>query len=83
MAELGIDALVMEMLQAGQGDIYRRVTVQVDRALLEAVLRHVHGNQVQASELLGISRTTLRAKLRTLGITFDKQVLPGAAEEMP
>jgi two-component system nitrogen regulation response regulator GlnG len=33
----------------------------------------VKGNQVQASELLGISRTTLRAKLRALGMAVEKQ----------
>ena len=28
---------------------------------------HVRGNQVQANELLGISRTTLRAKVQSFG----------------
>ena len=43
---------------------------------------HVKGNQVQASELLVISRTTLRAKLRSLGITFKKQLLSRESEEL-
>ena len=60
-------ALTTALLRAGESNIYRRVEHEVDRVVLEVVLRHVKGNQVQASELLGISRTTLRAKLRTLG----------------
>jgi two-component system nitrogen regulation response regulator GlnG len=72
--QLEINAFTTSLLHAGEPDIYRRVTVEVDRVLLEVVLRHVRGNQVQASELLGISRTTLRAKLRSLGITFGKQL---------
>ena len=32
-------------------------------------------HQAQASELLGITRTTLRNKLRELGIAIDKVVL--------
>jgi two-component system nitrogen regulation response regulator GlnG len=64
------------LLRAGETDIYRRVALEVDRAVLGTVLRHVKGNQVQAAELLGISRTTLRAKLRSLGKGNDEQMLP-------
>jgi nitrogen regulation protein NR(I) len=73
-----VTALVEEFLRAGETDIYRRVTQAVDRAVLSAVLQHVKGNQVQASELLGISRTTLRAKLQTLGLSLEKQLRPTA-----
>ncbi len=65
----GLTELTEGLLRAGELDIYRRVGLEVDRAVLGAVLRHAGGNQVKASELLGISRTTLRAKLRALEIT--------------
>jgi two-component system nitrogen regulation response regulator GlnG len=70
--------LTSSLLWAGEPDIYRRVCLEVDRAVVNTVLRHVKGNQVQASELLGISRTTLRAKLRALGMTVEKQLLLGS-----
>jgi len=56
-------ALVRALLTAGDADIYRRVIHEVDRVILAEALGFVDGNQVHASELLGISRTTLRAKL--------------------
>jgi two-component system nitrogen regulation response regulator GlnG len=55
--------LVRGLVASGSPDVYRRVVGEVDRVVLEEVLQHVRGNQVHASELLGISRTTLRAKL--------------------
>ena len=73
---LDVADLVNRLLRAGEEDIARRVYLEVDRVLLDVVLRHVRGNQVQASELLGISRTTLRAKLRALGLTVEKHLLP-------
>ena len=63
--EHGLDVLrlVRDLLAFGSPDLYRKVVAEVDRVVLAEVLRHVGGNQVHASELLGISRTTLRAKL--------------------
>jgi two-component system nitrogen regulation response regulator GlnG len=80
-ATLDVLALVAELLRTGHTDIYRQVTQAVDRAVLTAVLDHSHGNQSQASELLGISRTTLRAKLHALGLSIDRQLRP--AEDDP
>jgi two-component system nitrogen regulation response regulator GlnG len=67
---------INRLLWAGETEIYRRVCQAADRVILDTVLRHAKGNQVQASELLGISRTTLRAKLRALGMTLEKQLQP-------
>jgi nitrogen regulation protein NR(I) len=62
----GVVEFTDALLRAGEVDIYRRICQEMDRVVLAAVMRHVQGNQVKASELLGISRTTLRAKLRGL-----------------
>jgi two-component system nitrogen regulation response regulator GlnG len=69
---LDVAALASSLLRAGESDLYRRICTEVDRVVLDVVLRHVNGNQVQASELLGISRTTLRAKLRASGRLKDE-----------
>ena len=69
------------LIRAGETDLYAKVTSLVDRVLLTEVLRHTGGSQVQASELLGIARGTLRAKLRAAGLTVEKQV--GADPEQP
>jgi DNA-binding NtrC family response regulator len=73
---LDVADFVGKLLKAGDSDIYQKVTAAVDRVVMETVLRHVKGNQVHASEVLGISRTTLRTKLRSLGLVIEKQLLP-------
>jgi two-component system nitrogen regulation response regulator GlnG len=73
----GLARLVQGLLQFGETDVYRRASLEADRVIIETVLRHTKGNQLQASELLGVSRTTLRAKLRALGLSVEKQLLPG------
>lgn len=43
--------------------IYDMVIRNVEKPMLEVVLRHANGNQTVAAEMLGINRNTLRRKL--------------------
>jgi len=73
-AQNGLESIgdyVKQQLEAGESNIYRRLLADVDRVALAEVLRHVRGNQVHASERLGMSRTTLRNKLHALGMLND------------
>lgn len=47
---------------------YQMVLEQVERPLLWNVMRYVAGNQCKAAKLLGISRVTLRKKLKQYGL---------------
>ncbi len=80
-ASLDLGQRLRELLEAGQSDIYRRLCLEVDRVILDIALQHTRGNQVLASQLLGMSRNTLRAKLRTLGLSLQKQLLPEFAQD--
>jgi DNA-binding NtrC family response regulator len=66
-----VDRFVGSRLAAGATDLYSETIANTERHLLHKVLAHTNGNQVQASGLLGISRVTLRNKIRTLGINMD------------
>jgi len=46
----------------------------MERQLLTAILRHTQGNQVQAARILGITRGSLRTKIRSLGITIERSI---------
>lgn len=43
--------------------IYEMVIANVERPMLEFILRHAKGNQTAAAQMLGINRNTLRRKL--------------------
>jgi Fis family transcriptional regulator, factor for inversion stimulation protein len=49
-------------------DLYDVVMREVERPLLTSVLAYVDGNQSRAAEVLGLSRGTLRKKLKDHGI---------------
>ncbi len=57
---------IRELLHSGKSELYRELISEVEQILLREVLEHVDGNQVRASQRLGISRTTLRSKLSNL-----------------
>jgi two-component system nitrogen regulation response regulator GlnG len=72
--ELNLADNIEMMLRDGAKGMHGRVVGAVERELFTRVLRHTHGHQGQACELLGIDRKTLRNKLRELGIVLDKVV---------
>jgi two-component system nitrogen regulation response regulator GlnG len=76
-----LERLIDELLERGERDVYAKVMEVVERALFNRVLRRTHGHQAQASDILGINRTTLRHKLRALGLGVDKVITEGAADE--
>lgn len=47
--------------------LYRLVLDQVEQPMLETVLEHTRGNQSVAAQMLGMSRSTLRKKLKGVG----------------
>jgi len=69
-----VQTLVAGLLQRGESNVYSQVLASVERVLLPQILQQTHGHQQQASEILGISRATLRHKLRLLGLAVDKIV---------
>lgn len=54
--------------------MYQEVIDIVDRAVIDAALKHTRGNQSQAAKVLGINRNTLLKKIRKL---------KGGASEIP
>ncbi|HVB49522.1 MAG TPA: helix-turn-helix domain-containing protein [Burkholderiales bacterium] len=48
--------------------IYDMVLKNVERPMIETVLRYAEGNQTLAAEMLGINRNTLRKKMQLLRI---------------
>ena len=69
-----IRGFIHGLLSENHPDIYYKLHGEIDRILLPEVLDHVGGNQAQASELLGIPRSTLRNKITDLGLTFEKRL---------
>jgi DNA-binding NtrC family response regulator len=68
------DRFIAERLEAGSRELYAECLAALERQLLTRVLERTGGNQLRAAELLGITRGSLRHKLRTLGLTIERGV---------
>ena len=49
-------------------DFYSILLEEIERPLLETLINHTHYNQVKMAQILGISRGTLRKKLKQYGL---------------
>jgi len=49
-------------------DLFHVVLSEVEPAILDVVMRYAEGNQSEAAEMLGVSRGTLRRKLKLYGL---------------
>jgi two-component system nitrogen regulation response regulator GlnG len=70
----GLEAFLGRCLASAEGDLYAEAHRHLDRLLLTRVLADTGGNQLQAARRLGISRDTLRRRLRELGLQFTRQL---------
>ncbi len=65
---------VDECLRSGSEEMYAASVEMMERYLLTRVLRHAQGNQSQAARMLGITRGSLRNKMRALRIQVGNTV---------
>jgi two-component system nitrogen regulation response regulator GlnG len=78
----GLAQFLETALSNGESDVYRRALELFDRNVLLRALAQVGGQQFKAAALLGLSRPTLRSKLRSLGLTVEK-VVASRSESRP
>jgi len=72
----GVDLVtfVRNLLAVESPSLYAQTHDRVDRTLFTLVLEHTRGNQREAARVLGISRQTMRVKLRALGLQVTHAV---------
>ncbi|HZU36775.1 MAG TPA: sigma-54 dependent transcriptional regulator [Gemmataceae bacterium] len=69
-----LEQFIEAHLTAGSEALYAQTLRQVERILLSQVLRHTGGNQLQAARILGITRGSLRNKIRDLGLSIGRTI---------
>jgi two-component system nitrogen regulation response regulator GlnG len=79
--ESALEQFIETRLQAGTQALYAEALERLERLLVTRVLRHTGGNQLQAAKILGITRGSLRTKVRDLGIRIDRTVSGGEEPE--
>lgn len=61
-------SFIAEQLESGTENLHAEAIGKAETQLFRQVLAHTSGNQLKAATILGISRVTLRSKLKSLGI---------------
>jgi two-component system nitrogen regulation response regulator GlnG len=81
-ARSAIESFLRRELQDGGEDLYQHIHRQVDERHLPLVLQTTGGNQLRAAQLLGITRRTLRLKLRDPGLPVTRTVEASEGDDL-
>lgn len=65
-------SFIQDRIDAGSENVYAETLEFMELRLLRRVLDVTGGNQSQAARILGITRGSLRTKIRTLGIAIEQ-----------
>ena len=57
-----------QLIQSSDGNILRDAIKIIEKPIIESVLIHCRGNQTATAGKLGINRSTLRQKMKRLGM---------------
>ncbi len=74
ITELDLASFIQERLHLESSDVYAETLHEMERYLIQCVLQRHHGNQSRAADQLGITRGSLRNKIRSLGINIEQVV---------
>ena len=80
LSPANLHSFVTQRLHSGSAQLHAETIDMVERFLLTTVLRHTDGNQSKAAKILGITRGSLRHKIRQLHISIDRQI--GSPEDL-
>ena len=81
--EEGLARYVEDRIAAESTDLYAETLAEMETQLLTILLRHTAGNQSEAARILGITRGSLRNKIRSLGISIEQVVTVTENDEEP
>jgi two-component system nitrogen regulation response regulator GlnG len=70
------ERFAQQRVREGSSAVYAEATAEMERHLLNRILNTTQGNQARAAKILGITRGSLRKKIRTLGIALPSTSLP-------
>lgn len=70
-----LDEFISTRIRAGTQSLHAELISSVERTLVDRVLRYTEGNLSQAAHLLGITRGSLRNKIRAYGIRVSQSVV--------
>ncbi len=70
-----LERFIAQRLQTDSPNLYAECLAEMERYLIRQVLQNHSGNQSRAAEQLGITRGSLRNKIRALGISIEYVVV--------